>query len=62
MSFLAQIFEKRVLKRFIMHKSKFVGTPLNQHMKLSVTQAPTFDEGEKEMKFIPCDNGREHHI
>jgi len=39
---------------FRMNESKHLGTPLENHMKLSIIQASRFEEGRMEMKIIPC--------
>jgi len=39
-----------------MHKSKLVGTSLSHYTKLSIIQAPSFEEERREMKTIPYSN------
>lgn len=48
-----QGYMTKVVKRFRMHEAKPVTTPLGQHDKLSLKQAPRTDEEKEKMQSVP---------
>ena len=52
-----QGYLKKIVKRFRMHQSKPVSTPLGHHTKLSITQAPNTEEERRKMDIIPNASG-----
>lgn len=56
--FLSQeAYLKKVLKRFLMHESKFVSTPLGQQLKLSKDQCPNTEAERDQMNKISYASG-----
>lgn len=52
-----QTYVKKVLRRFRMHESKLVSTPLGHLSKLSLQQSPNTDEERARMTTIPYASG-----